>query len=229
MRSAPPARATHVPEAGAATPGLLRTICIDLKNKALWIYESDRARALAKVLLTDGTSAMVLYRLMQWSRRYRLSPLEMAFNKMNAVFCNCIIGRGAEFGPGLVLIHSTGIVINARVRAGRNVHIEHQVTIGAERRASPVIGDDVFIGAGAKLIGAVTVGEGARIGANAVVVQDVAAHTTVVGIPARVVRQRPQGGGLDAPEPAGGVPNTEFRGKWDMGERTGSGNGTEGN
>ena len=51
---------------------------------------------------------MILYRLMQWSRRRRLAPLEMVFNKLNAVFCNCIIGRGAEFGPGLVLIHSDG-------------------------------------------------------------------------------------------------------------------------
>ena len=92
--------------------------------------------ALLKVLLTDGTPAMILYRLMQWSRRWRLVPLEMIVNRLNTVFCNCIIGRGAEFGPGFVLIHATGVVINGRVRAGSNVYIEHQVTIGAERRES---------------------------------------------------------------------------------------------
>jgi serine O-acetyltransferase len=89
-----------------------------------------------------------------------------------------------------VFIHSTGVVINGLGRGGSNIHIEHQVTIGAERRAAPVVGSNVFIGAGAKVIGAVEVGDGARIGANAVVVDDVPAHSTVVGIPAKVVRQR---------------------------------------
>lgn len=172
---------------------LFRLIAADIRQKALWCYESDRWPAVVKVLLTDGTAAMVLYRLMQGSRRWRLAPLEMIFNKLNAVFCNCIIGRGAEFGPGLVLIHATGVVINGQVRGGARVHIEHQVTIGAERRQSPVLGDDVFLGAGAKILGSVTIGEGARIGANAVVVHDIPPHTTAVGIPARVVRRREGG------------------------------------
>ncbi|MBY0527659.1 MAG: serine O-acetyltransferase [Gemmataceae bacterium] len=173
---------------------LLRTLATDVRRKALWCYESDRWSALLRVLLTDGTLAMVLYRLMQWARRWRLAPLEMLFSKANAILSNCIIGRGAEFGPGLVLIHATGIVINGQVRGGSDISIEHQVTIGAERRSSPVLGDGVFIGAGAKILGAVTIGDGARIGANAVVVHDVPAYCTVVGIPARVVRQRrPEG------------------------------------
>ena len=179
-------------------PNLLQTIGADLRQKALWCYESDRWPALVKVLLTDGTLAMILYRLMQWSRRWRLFPLELLFNKLNAVLCNCIIGRGAEFGPGLVLIHSTGIVINGRVRGGARVHIEHQVTVGAERRESPLLGDDVFLGAGAKVLGAVEIGSGVRIGANAVVLDDIPPHCTAVGIPARVVRRR----GLDSGKPA---------------------------
>jgi serine O-acetyltransferase len=171
-------------------PGFSATVYEDLRRKALWCYDSDSSRALLKVTFTDGTPAMVLYRLMQWSRRYRLAPLEMVFNKLNAIFCNCIIGRGAEFGPGFVLIHSTGVVINGQVRGGSNVHVEHQVTIGAERGKSPRLGDDLFFGAGAKVIGPVQIGDGARIGANAVVVHDVPPHSTAVGIPARVVRRR---------------------------------------
>src|SRR5882724_8634766 len=147
---------------------MFRTILTDLRSKALWCYESDHWPAVLKTLCTDGTTAMLLYRLMQVSRRFHLVPLEMVFNKLNTVFCNCIIGRGAEFGPGFVLIHSTGVVINGNVLGGRGIHIEHQVTIGAERRMSPIIGDNVFIGAGAKIIGDVVIGEGARIGANAV-------------------------------------------------------------
>jgi serine O-acetyltransferase len=172
---------------------MLRLIASDLRRKAQWCYEDNGPKALLKVLLTDGTAAMVWYRLMQWAGRYRLVPLEMVFNKINAVCCNCIIGRGAQFGPGFVLIHSTGVVINGTVRGGANVSIEHQVTIGAERRESPVLGDDVFIGAGAKVLGPVSIGDGAKVGANAVVVDDVPPNCTVVGIPARVVRRR--GGG----------------------------------
>ena len=170
---------------------LFPTLLADLHAKAQWCYESDRWPAIFKTLLTDCTAAMIFYRLMQWSRRWKLLPLEMIFNKLNAVLCHCIIGRGAEFGPGFVLIHSTGVVINGRVRGGANVLLEHQVTIGAEKRSAPVLGNDVFIGAGAKIIGAVNVGDGARVGANAVVVEDVPARSTVVGIPARVVRKRP--------------------------------------
>jgi serine O-acetyltransferase len=81
-------------------------------------------------------------------------------------------------------------VINGQVRGGSNVSIEHQVTIGADRRQSPVIGNDVFIGAGAKIIGPVKIGDGARIGANAVAVHDVPPWSTAVGIPARVVKTR---------------------------------------
>jgi serine O-acetyltransferase len=180
-------------------PGLLRTIHTDLRQKALWCYESDRWGSLLQVLLTDGTAAMIIYRLMQWSRRWHLKPLELFFNKLNAVCANCIIGRGAEFGPGFVLVHSTGVVINGKVQGGANVFVEHQVTIGAASRLSPNIGSNVFIGAGAKIIGPVAVGDGARIGANAVVVHDVPAYSTVVGIPAKVVRTRPLEGPSASP------------------------------
>jgi serine O-acetyltransferase len=166
---------------------VLRFLRDDLRCKAWWCYESDRWPAMVKVCFTDGTAAMILYRMMQGSRKWGLTPLEMVFNKLNAICCNCIIGRGAEFGPGFVLIHSSGIVINGAVRGGCGIHLEHQVTIGAEDRRCPVLGDGVFIGAGAKVIGAVKIGDGARIGANAVVIDDVPPHATAVGIPARVV------------------------------------------
>lgn len=166
----------------------VRLILADLRAKAAWNYERTDRKAVLKVLLTDGTPAMVWYRLMQAARRWRLTPLEMLFNRANAIFCDCIIGRGAEFGPGFVLIHCGGVVINGTVRGGSNVRLEHQVTIGAERRQSPVLGDDVFVGAGAKILGAVRIGTGAKIGANAVVLTDIPDHATAVGIPAKVVR-----------------------------------------
>jgi serine O-acetyltransferase len=169
---------------------LLKLLASDLRAKAAWCYGDAGSRSLVKVLLTDGTPAMVYYRLMQWAGRHGLAPLEMLFNRANTTFCNCIIGRGAEFGPRFVLIHATGIVINGAVRGGAGVHLEHQVTIGAERRQSPRLMDGVFVGAGAKILGSITIGEGARVGANAVVVKDVPAFSTVVGVPARVVKVR---------------------------------------
>jgi serine O-acetyltransferase len=167
--------------------GLIRE---DFRQKTLWCYESDRWPAVVRALFTDGTAATVLYRLMQWSRRWRLVPLELAFNNANAVFCHRIIGRGAEFGEGFALIYSMGVVINGGVKGGRGVRIEHQVTIGADRRRAPTIGDGVFLGAGAKVLGSVTIGDGARVGANAVVVTDIPSHCTAVGVPARIVRRR---------------------------------------
>lgn len=159
----------------------------DVKAKSEWCYGSTSAGALLKTCLTDGTMAMFWYRLMQWSVRWKLAPLAMIFNKCNAIFCQCIIGRGADFGHRFVIIHSQGIVINGAVRAGHDIKIEHQVTIGAERNVSPMLESDIFIGAGAKIIGPVRIGSHTKIGANAVVVKSVESNTTVGGIPARVI------------------------------------------
>jgi len=166
----------------------------DIRAKAEWLYGDATWRSCLKARFTDGTQAMIVYRLMQASQRAGLTPLAMVFNKLNVVFGGCIIGRGADFGPELVLVHSQGVVINTAVRGGRHVVIEHQVTVGAEKGAAPVLGDNVFIGAGAKIVGAVHVGSGAKIGANAVVLDDVPEGATAVGVPARVVKtvdQRP--------------------------------------
>ena len=169
----------------------LRMLGEDLREKAQWCYKSNDLPAMAKVLATDGTLAMVLYRLMQGSRESKLVPLEMVFNKLNSMFGGCVIGRGTDFGPGFVLFHSNGVVINGKVRGGSNVYLHHEVTIGDnEHGESPVLGSNIHVGAGAKIIGPVNIGDGARIGANAVVVHDVTPNTTVVGIPARPVKRR---------------------------------------
>jgi serine O-acetyltransferase len=159
-----------------------------MRAKARWLYGDDSLRNVVKARLTDGSTAMVLYRWMQWAQRRHLVPLAMLFNKLN-VIGGCIIGRGADFGEGFVLVHSIGVVINTSVKGGRNVVLEHQVTIGAEKGLSPVLGDHVFVGAGARILGGVTLGKGAKVGANAVVLDDVPVGATVVGIPAKVVKK----------------------------------------
>ena len=162
----------------------------DVAAKAEWLYGDSSDKSCLKALFTDGTFAMLCYRLMQESQALRLVPLAMLFNKLNAIFGQCIIGRGAEFGQRFVLIHSQGVVINSAVRGGDDVRLEHQVTIGAERGTSPCLGNRVFVGAGAKILGNVQVGDDCRIGANAVVVEDIASGVTAVGVPAKPVGAR---------------------------------------
>jgi len=172
----------------------LQMLAYDLREKARLCYASTGPKAIAKTLVTDGTLSMVLYRLMQGSRHSGRGALEMVFNKLNSTRGGCTIGRGAEFGPGFVLFHSNGVVINGKVRAGENVHVQHQVTIGDDLQGrSPTLGSNIHIGAGAKIFGPISVGDGARIGANAVVVHDVGPDTTVVGIPAKPVQRRDAG------------------------------------
>ena len=181
--------AKRVAGTGTSADGLFSLIASDLRAKAEWVYGSQSAKNILKALLTDGTCAMVLYRLMQSSQRWRLAPLAMIFNKLNVILSRCVIGRHAQFGPGFVLVHSIGVVINGAVRGGSNIKVEHLVTIGAERDVSPLLGDNVFLGAGAKIIGGVRIGSNVKVGANAVVVSDLPDGVTAVGVPAKIVRE----------------------------------------
>lgn len=182
----------------------------DFHAKAAWCYGEVSRSTLLKALLADGAFAMITYRLMQASRRHGLAPFEMLFNKINVVFGQCIIGRGADFGPSFVLVHAQGVVINGAVRGGKHVYLEHQVTIGAERTLSPVLGDNIFVGAGAKIIGAVTLGDECKVGANAVVTRDVPSHATVVGVPARVVDKEHESKRVKSEAVSGGTTNAQI-------------------
>ena len=160
----------------------------DLRHKAEWYGYPITTKSLLRMVFSDGSTAQILYRAMQFCQTHRARPLAFLLYRLNAFFGHAVIGRGADFGPGLVILHSFGVVVNSQVRAGRNLVLEHGVTIGAEKNLSPVLGDNVFIGAGAKIIGAVRVGSDVKIGANAVVTKDLPDGATAVGIPARVVK-----------------------------------------
>jgi serine O-acetyltransferase len=123
-----------------------------------------------------------------------LSPLARAFSLTAYVLCGIEVAAQCRIGPGLFLPHTQGTVIGAG-SIGRDCTIYQGVTIGAreldmdfalERR--PVIGDDVVIGAGAKVLGPITVGDGARIGSNCNVVQSLPSGSLVLA-PAAEVRQ----------------------------------------
>jgi serine O-acetyltransferase len=108
-------------------------------------------------------------------------------------FTGIEIHPGARIGCGLFIDHGMGVVIGETAIVGCDVLLFHGVTLGGvdarPGRRHPLVGDSVVVGAGAKILGAITVGSGARIGAQAVVLKDVPPHATAVGIPARVVQQ----------------------------------------
>jgi serine O-acetyltransferase len=167
---------------------MLSTLIEDFRRKAECYNLRPGLKSLLGAVLRDGSTAQILYRLMQFCQSHHLTPLAMVLYRMNVHLGHVVIGRGAQFGPGLVILHSFGIVINTDVRAGKNLVLEHGVTIGAEKGKSPILGNNVFVGAGAKIIGGIKIGSDVKIGANAVVTKDLPDGATAVGIPARVVK-----------------------------------------
>ena len=163
----------------------------DMKHKASCYTGKTDARGILRVLLSDGTSAVVFYRAARFFSRIGLGPVGWIFNEINKACNGCVIGRGAVFGGGFVLMHPVGVVINSGVKGGKNIVIESGVVIGAARNGLPVevpeLGDNIFIGSGAKVIGGIKIGSNVKIGANAVVVKDVPDNVTVAGIPASIV------------------------------------------
>ncbi len=103
------------------------------------------------------------------------------------------IHPGAKIGRNLFIDHGMGVVIGETAEVGNNVTMYHGVTLGGiggepDTRRHPIVEDDVMIGAGAKILGPITIGKGTKIGANAVVLKDVPPYATVVGIPGKVIK-----------------------------------------
>jgi serine O-acetyltransferase len=161
----------------------------DIKAKQR-LYENDGSRhSLLRIALTDGTAATLLYRLTCFFNKYKLlKPIAFITQWINKLLFGCVIGIGTTFDEGLILAHPIGVVMNSKVKGGKNIVIESGVVIGDEKGCSPVLGDNIFIGAGAKVIGGITIGDNVKIGANAVVVKDVPGGSTVVGIPGRIIK-----------------------------------------
>lgn len=170
--------------------GLLTNLRADLLAKQALYSQYGDQHSMFRIVLADGTLANVLYRIQAELVRLQLAPLALLPHWINKWVNGCVIGVRAQFGPGLVLIHPVGVVINSAVVGGQNVRIESGVVIGENRGRIPLLCDDLFIGSGAKIIGGVVLGSGARVGANAVVLDDVAPGTTVVGIPAKPLAAR---------------------------------------
>ncbi len=167
------------------------------------------ARSRLEVLLCyPGLHAVVWHRLSHslWRRRLYL-PARMSAH-LGRFLTGIEIHPAARIGRRLIIDHGMGVVIGETAVVGDDVYLYHGVTLGgtsSERgKRHPTLGNDVIVGAGAKILGDILIGDGARVGANAVVVQPVGAGVTVVGIPARPVERDPVK--RAAPQPASPTP-----------------------
>jgi serine O-acetyltransferase len=143
------------------------------------------------VLCYPGLHAVGIHAIARFFWNHHLYTLGRFVSHIGRFLTGIEIHPGAKLGRRFIIDHGMGVVIGETAEIGNDVYIYHQVTLGGTAsdagKRHPTVGDNVIIGAGAKVLGAITIGEGARIGANAVVVASVPAGTTVVGIPARPV------------------------------------------
>jgi len=160
------------------------------------IMERDPAARsrLEVVLCYPGFHALLFYRLAHgvWRRHFRL--LARFISHFAKIFTGVEIHPGAVIGRRMFIDHATGVVIGETAEIGDDVTLYQGVTLGGtslhQGKRHPTIQNGVIVGAGAQVLGPLTVGAGARIGANAVVITDVAEGATMVGIPARVVLRK---------------------------------------
>ena len=132
------------------------------------------------------------YRLARWFYLRGIPLLPRIIEKLNVLVFHCYIPYKAEIGEGFEVGYwGVGIVIHPRVIMGRNVFVSNGVTIGGRNELPnvPRIEDNVFIATGAKVLGDITIGQGAVIGANAVVIRSVPPRCIAVGVPARISRE----------------------------------------
>lgn len=143
-------------------------------------------------LLYAGVHAVIYYRIAHWLHVRRLVFLARLISQWSR-FCTGIeIHPGASIGRRLVIDHGTGIVIGETAELGDDVLLYQGVTLGGTGKdvgkRHPTLGNNVMVGAGARVLGPITVRDNARIAAGAVVLQDVPVGATAVGVPAQIVR-----------------------------------------
>jgi serine O-acetyltransferase len=165
----------------------------DAKN----ILEKDPA---AKNLFTamffyPSQRAIFYYRIAHRLYKKKRSVLSWIISQRARRITGIEIHPGASIGEKLFIDHGMGVVIGETAEVGNNVVMYHGVTlggIGGEKgsKRHPTVEDDVVIGAGAKILGPITIGKGAKIGANSVVLEDVPPYSTAVGAPARIIRKK---------------------------------------
>ena len=159
------------------------------------IKRDPAAKSKLSVILTyPGAKAVFFHRIANFFAIAKFNLVARIISQFSRFLTGIEIHPNAKIGKNLFIDHGMGVVIGETSIIGNNVLIYHGVTLGGtslnKGKRHPTIGDDVIIGAGAKILGPINVGKGARVGSNAVVTKNVAPYTTVMGIPAKQVEKK---------------------------------------
>ncbi|NLP19125.1 MAG: serine O-acetyltransferase [Firmicutes bacterium] len=166
-----------------------------LQREIKTIQERDPAAkgVLETVLCYPGFHALMLHRVAHWLYGHKQFFAARIVSHLSRFFTGIEIHPGARIGSGFFIDHGSGVVIGETAEIGDNVTLYQGVTLGGtgkeKGKRHPTIGSNVVIGSGAKILGSITIGDNVKVGAGSVVVKSVPANTTVVGVPAKVVKR----------------------------------------
>jgi len=188
--------------------GVLSRVLGEVRRDVAAAHARDpaaRGAGSAEILTAwPGVQALLVHRVAHGLHEVGVPVLPRSLSMASRTWTGIEIHPAARIGQGFFIDHGTGVVIGETAQIGDDVTLYQGVTLGgtgfATGKRHPTLEDNVTVGAGAKLLGAITVGHGAKIGANSVVIHDVPPNTTVVGNPGHPVRvegRRPEGPDVD--------------------------------
>lgn len=172
---------------------MIKELYLDAKN----ILEKDPAAKsmLEVIILYQGFHILIYYRIAHFLYQKKMYFLARFISQLGRFFTGIEIHPGATIGKRLFIDHGIGVVIGETAKIGDNCILYHGVTLGGtgkdKNKRHPTVGNNVMIGAGAKIIGAIKIGDNVKIGAGAVVLKDIEEFTTAVGVPInRTIRNK---------------------------------------
>jgi len=173
--------------------------------------EDPAARSVIEIFLCyPGFQAILIHRLAHKLYKWKVPLVPRVLSQVSRFFTGIEIHPGATIGRRFFIDHGSGVVIGETTEIGDDVLLYQGVTLGGtgneKGKRHPTLGNQVVVGSGAKILGNIRIGDNVKVGAGSVVVRPVPDNSTVVGIPGRVVRIRPQGGVLEhgrLPDPEG--------------------------
>jgi serine O-acetyltransferase len=178
-----------IDEAFLSDPNIIESAMMDI----LAVQERDPAVEDYSIplLYLKGFHALQIHRVAHWLWKQKRIPLALYLQNRSSVIFGVDVHPAATIGKGIMFDHATGVVVGETAVIEDNVSILQGVTLGGTGKQSgdrhPKIRQGVMIGAGAKVLGNIEIGVGAKVGAGSVVLESVPAHTTVAGVPAKIV------------------------------------------
>lgn len=161
-----------------------------------YILENDpAARSKIEVFfLYPSVHALISHRIAHFFYKHKMFFIARLISQINRFITGIEIHPGAKIGSAILIDHGMGVVIGETAVIGNRVTIYHGTTLGGTGKETgkrhPTVGNDVVIGAGAKVLGPITIGDNSKIGANSVVLKNVPKNSTVVGIPGKIINNK---------------------------------------